>query len=40
LIADDPMRSCRQRNAVIFGPRSPVVLVVDARKSRLGAGTS
>jgi cytochrome P450 len=36
LIAADPMRASRQRNVLVFGPRSRVVVVVDARKDRVG----
>jgi hypothetical protein len=35
LIAADPMRASRQRNVIVFGPRSRVVLVVDAPRSRV-----
>ena len=37
LIAADSMRAVRQRNVIVFGPRSPVVLVVDGRRSRVGS---
>ena len=36
LIAADPMRAARQRNVIVFGPRSRVVVVVDAPRSRVG----
>ena len=36
MTAQDPMRASRQPNVALFGPASPVVLVVDAQKSRVG----
>ena len=36
MTAQDPMRASRQPNVALFGPASPVVLVVDGQKSRVG----